>query len=286
MQTESSSLFQIPDAIALLVMDTALAAVGVAVLIRAVLRYRRAGTGLLASAPLRPNKLWPEYIGIPILVFALMAMLLQGVLADLPEETLLAGMGDLLAGVGSQVLGAVVCLMLAARTFERRLAGFLFGDGKIADQVRLGFLGLLAALPVCFAAVFASLAVIIFLVPDFAPPEHEVLQLMVEPNAPGWVLPVLWLSAVVIAPFAEEVFFRGICQTALAHLFRRRWIPVLLVGLVFGFAHADQPQFVAPLVVLGLVLGYVYERSGSLVPAITLHALFNLKTMIFATIAT
>lgn len=286
MQTESSSLFELPELIELFLVDTALAAVGVAVLIRAALRYRRAGTGLLASAPPRPNKLWPEYIGIPILVFALMAMALQGVLADLPEETLPARMGDLLAGVGSQLLGAGVCLILAARTFEQRLAGFLFGDGKILEQVRLGVLGLLAALPVCFAAVFASLGVIVFLVPDFAPPEHEVLQLMVEPNAPGWVLPVLWLSAVVIAPFAEEVFFRGICQTALGHLVRRRWIAVLLVGVVFGFAHADQPQFVAPLVVLGLVLGYVYERSGSLIPSITLHMLFNLKTMIFATIAT
>ncbi len=38
-------------------------------------------------------------------------------------------------------------------------------------------------------------------------------------------------------------------------------------------------------VVLGVILGYVYERTGSLVAPITMHLLFNLKTMIFATIA-
>ena len=50
-------------------------------------------------------------------------------------------------------------------------------------------------------------------------------------------------------------------------------------------AHLAQPHVVAPLIVLGLILGYVYERTGSLVAPITMHLLFNLKTMIFATIA-
>ncbi len=59
----------------------------------------------------------------------------------------------------------------------------------------------------------------------------------------------------------------------------------MLVGSAFGLAHMEQPHVVAPLIVLGVILGYVYERTGSLVAPITMHLLFNLKTMIFATIA-
>ena len=47
----------------------------------------------------------------------------------------------------------------------------------------------------------------------------------------------------------------------------------------------EQPHVVAPLIVLGVILGYVYERTGSLVAPITLHLLFNFKTMLFSTIA-
>jgi membrane protease YdiL (CAAX protease family) len=95
----------------------------------------------------------------------------------------------------------------------------------------------------------------------------------------------LWISALVVAPFAEEAFFRGILQTALNHVVHHPIATVLLTAMLFGLSHMAQPQAVPALIVLGIALGYVYERSGSLVAPVTLHVLFNLKNMIFFSLA-
>ena len=57
-----------------------------------------------------------------------------------------------------------------------------------------------------------------------------------------------------------------------------------LSALVFGLAHL-QPVVLIPLFLLGCMLAVVYERSGSLLPGIALHGLFNLVgvTLIFST---
>ena len=276
----------LPEPAILFWIDALLVVVGLAILVFAVIRYVRAGGGgLLAGAPERPNTLWPEYIALPTLIFFVLAMGIGVILAEIPEERLPLELGELLVGSASQLLAGVACVFLAARTFEKRSAGFLFGDGRVAGGALLGLLALLAALPLCFGAAELSSRMIYFFNPDYPQPPHDVLVLLGQPELPGWVLAALWLCAVVIAPVAEELFFRGVCQTALNHVFRRRWLSTVVVGSAFGLAHFPQPQVVAPLIVLGLILGYVYERTGSLVAPITMHLLFNLKTMIFATIA-
>ncbi len=275
----------LPEPASLFVIDALLVVVGLAILVVAVIRYVRAGGGgLLAGAPDRPNALWPEYIALPALVFFLLAMGIGALLAEIPEDRLPVKLGELLVGSSSQLLAGLACVFLAARTFEKSAAGFLFGEGRFAGNALLGLLGLLAAFPLCFGAMELSSLVIYFFKPDYPLPQHDVLVLLDQPGLPGWVPGALWLCAVVIAPVAEEVFFRGVCQTALNHVFRRRWLSTVLVGSAFGLAHFSQPQVVAPLIVLGVILGYVYERTGSLVAPITMHLLFNLKTMIFATI--
>ena len=44
---------------------------------------------------------------------------------------------------------------------------------------------------------------------------------------------------------------------------------------MFGLMHYTQPQYVLPLAVLGAVLGYVYEHTGSLVAPILIHILIQ-----------
>ena len=81
------------------------------------------------------------------------------------------------------------------------------------------------------------------------------------------------ILAVIMAPLFEEVFFRGFLFRAFASSWG--WVPGAIVSAsVFGIAHAQIDVFV-PLFALGLMLAWVYKRTGSLWTSISLHALFN-----------
>ena len=91
------------------------------------------------------------------------------------------------------------------------------------------------------------------------------------------------IQAVIFAPIAEEVVFRG----ALYRQFRqgqRVWMPLLISALSFGLMHAlisvisgawMDLWFIPVYAYMGLVLAVVYERSHSLYAAIAVHFLNN-----------
>jgi uncharacterized protein len=88
----------------------------------------------------------------------------------------------------------------------------------------------------------------------------------------------------VIAPVAEEFFFRGFVFGALRRLpvsLAGRdlgpWIAALLTGILFGLAHLGSAglQYLIPLGFLGFVLCIVRWRTGSLYPCMALHSANN-----------
>ncbi len=80
----------------------------------------------------------------------------------------------------------------------------------------------------------------------------------------------------VVAPIAEEVFFRGYFFGALRN-WKGFWPAALITGAVFGGIHAGSAPvgYLVPLGVFGVVLCALYARTRSLYPCITLHAINN-----------
>lgn len=80
----------------------------------------------------------------------------------------------------------------------------------------------------------------------------------------------------VMAPLAEEFFFRGYLYRALK-TWRGMWPAAIGVGVLFGLVHAggSDAAFLLPLAVLGLIFCLLYERTGSLYPCIVLHTVNN-----------
>jgi ABC-2 type transport system permease protein/sodium transport system permease protein len=88
----------------------------------------------------------------------------------------------------------------------------------------------------------------------------------------------LWL---ILATFAlvpavfEELCFRGFLFGAFRQRFSRTWT-VVATALLFGFFHEVLfPGKLIPTTLLGLVLGWVRLRTGSILPGIVLHALLD-----------
>jgi membrane protease YdiL (CAAX protease family) len=80
----------------------------------------------------------------------------------------------------------------------------------------------------------------------------------------------------VVAPIAEEVFFRGYFFTALRN-WKGVWPAAVITGLVFGGIHGGSAPvgYLVPLAVFGFGLCLLYWKTGSLYPCIALHAINN-----------
>jgi len=90
----------------------------------------------------------------------------------------------------------------------------------------------------------------------------------------AWVTTLSFVvMTVAITPFAEEVFFRGfVYKWMKGH--RPIWVAALMSSVIFGASHIVPHQAVNAAV-MGLVLIALYERSGSIWPAIVAHAVNN-----------
>ncbi len=95
---------------------------------------------------------------------------------------------------------------------------------------------------------------------------------------------VAFLVIGLMAPFAEEVFFRGFVFAGLARSLSL--IPGLAVsGLLFGAAHQDLTLLI-PFSLVGVVLAWTYMRTGSLWGSIAVHAAFNLISLTIGVVST
>lgn len=82
------------------------------------------------------------------------------------------------------------------------------------------------------------------------------------------------LGLVILAPFCEEVFFRGMMQTAYARCGNRQ--ALIGASVLFGLYHAlNGVSQVIPATFIGFALGYCALKTGSVWPGIALHAVNN-----------
>jgi membrane protease YdiL (CAAX protease family) len=84
---------------------------------------------------------------------------------------------------------------------------------------------------------------------------------------------VLMFGGALVAPFVEEVFFRGFVFTGLQHRWGWKTAAVVSSGL-FAVAHIV-PTSIIPIFILGLIFAYLYRVSNSIWPAILMHMLTN-----------
>lgn len=84
----------------------------------------------------------------------------------------------------------------------------------------------------------------------------------------------------VIAPLLEEVMFRGAIQGDMLRKVRNPWLAIIISALIFGIFHMNPVQIVYATL-LGIVLGWIYYRTGSLMSVILGHVLNNTIATIF-----
>ncbi len=131
------------------------------------------------------------------------------------------------------------------------------------------------AVMVVLAAVFSTL---FYLFGDRATTTMPLKPIAASPN---WYDSLgLLVLAVLMAPLAEEVFFRGMLYSAL----RRRLHVVVaapLQAIIFGLSHHFGPADTTGVTLIGLALALLYEWRKTLVAPVLMHAFVNAMAMVF-----
>ncbi|MFA6988561.1 MAG: type II CAAX endopeptidase family protein [Candidatus Gastranaerophilaceae bacterium] len=85
------------------------------------------------------------------------------------------------------------------------------------------------------------------------------------------------IFAILIAPIVEEVFFRGFIQPVFVKRFGM-YIGIFTTSVIFGLSHSQYTNYSTALlsvIAIGIVLGIVKEKTGSIIPGILAHFINN-----------
>lgn len=117
---------------------------------------------------------------------------------------------------------------------------------------------------------FIIVPIYILITGDSSNPQEGLFEDLIAGSA--FQIFLFALAIGVLAPFAEEMFFRGMVFGWLRKW--GFWLSAIISAALFGAAHGINFIFPASFA-LGLLNAYVYEKSGSLWPAIVAHMAFN-----------
>jgi len=168
----------------------------------------------------------------------------------------------------------IIFYFVLVRHKQKLLALGLSGKNFLKNVI-CGIAGYVAIVPILVLVLLTIVWIISIL--KYEPPPQPVLEMFVEEEKTP-ILVYLTIFVAILGPIAEEIFFRGFVYSAIKKRMGLVWA-VLLSSVLFAGLHAHLVGFF-PIVVLGILLAYLYEKSGSLIPSITVHVIHN-SAMIF-----
>jgi membrane protease YdiL (CAAX protease family) len=157
--------------------------------------------------------------------------------------------------------------------FQRNSPIALFGLElkSLPKAAGTGLIWLIATYPLILAAQWFTQAVF-----GESDGSQKIVRYFLEHPDPRHRIGVI-LMAVVVAPVAEEIIFRGYFYGVIRRFGGR--IPALLTSsLLFAAIHVHLPSMLG-LGLLAVILCLLYERTGSLWATMTMHAAFNATTI-------
>lgn len=117
--------------------------------------------------------------------------------------------------------------------------------------------------------VFAAMYVLNLLIEQIGlPNSNEEAFIAMSRN------PLGLLSIALLAPILEELLFRGAIEGYLLREWRSPWGAIVVSSLIFGVVHMNPAQIPFAFL-LGMMFGWLYYRTGSLLPGVVGHVLNN-----------
>lgn len=164
----------------------------------------------------------------------------------------------------------IAILMLAIRLARASQAEYLALAVPQTRDLRVGIICIVGLIAISDAVLYVTGQP---LVTPFQ------LQSYSTAAAEGWLAPFL-IAAVIVAPASEEIIFRGFLFRGWARSDRSAWPAIVVISVLWAALHVQYDWTgILQIFIIGLFLGWMRWRSGSLLLTVLLHALFNLEGM-------
>ena len=169
------------------------------------------------------------------------------------------------------ILVAGIVVYLVARRFRQPVTEIGLTLKGFFKNIWLGVAGYTAIIPLLLIVLFvlAALAQLF----HYEPKPQPVVEIYLTEHKENYLIFFTFFVALV-GPAIEEIFFRGFTYKALRTRYGIKW-GVIGSAAIFAALHMNFMAFF-PIFVLGVFLAYLYEKTGSLVPCMTVHMLHNL----------
>lgn len=88
----------------------------------------------------------------------------------------------------------------------------------------------------------------------------------------------------ILAPISEEIGFRGVLMGGLIRMRCGAWPAIVISAIVFAFFHGTHIQLLGTMV-FGIISGWLYWRTRSLIPSMVIHMVNNSTVCILEALA-
>ena len=197
-----------------------------------------------------------------IMFYTLIWMLTHGLQFATSEDKAFAAVNGILV-----LTAPIVVLLIAAKIRKLSLRSYFALEGFSRGNLALGL--------ICLIALIIAFGVIMTLLGIEGGGKH--VEATYRAAKAAGMLPLMWFSVVIVAPVTEELFFRGFLH--------RGWAPswlgvsgtIVLTSALWAVLHQQYNTFTILLIfVMGLIFGWMRQRSGSTLLPMLLHAVNNL----------
>jgi len=156
-------------------------------------------------------------------------------------------------------------------TYRHRIQDLGLTVKNFFKNISYGVLAYISVIPFLIIALIVT--VFFTNLFKYRPAPQPILEIFMKEEKQT-ILAYMTLFVAVVGPVMEEIFFRGFLYNAIKKETGVRWA-ILISACLFSFLHAHVVG-ILPILVLGILLAYLYEKTGSLVSSITVHIIHNL----------
>lgn len=145
--------------------------------------------------------------------------------------------------------------------------------GRIKKQKILPLMSIISILTfsgVCFELSGGVLFLLSGWIPEEIIDVESNWDLIITPST--WVLALLLVG--ILGPIFEEIMCRGVLIGGLLKIKCPVWTAIILSGIIFGALHGMIIMFVG-CTIFGIITGWLYCRTRSLIPGIVMHIINN-----------